>query len=56
VKQENTTKKAYRAPVLVEYGSMETLTRGPWGGFIDQYIGRNGDGWNPFLPRSGRSG
>jgi hypothetical protein len=53
----NPTKKAYRAPALVEYGRMENLTRGPLGGVFDSLFGRNGDGgYNPFLPSPGRSG
>lgn len=51
------TKKAYQAPTLVEYGRMEKLTRGPFGGVFDSMFGRNGDGglaW--WLPAPGRSG
>jgi hypothetical protein len=48
-------RKAYTPPTIVEYGRMEELTRGPFGGVIDSIIGRNGDGWNPFDPPSGRS-
>ena len=53
----NPARKAYRSPTLVEYGRMEKLTRGPWGGVFDSLFGRNGDGgYNPFLPHPGRSG
>ena len=57
MEKDNQVKKAYQAPTLVEYGRMETLTRGPWGGVFDSIFGRNGDGgYNPFLPSPGRSG
>jgi len=33
-------KKPFTAPRLVEYGKMEQLTRGPWGGSLDSIIGQ----------------
>ena len=32
-------KKRYTPPTLVEYGRMEQLTRGPWGGSWDSILG-----------------
>ena len=32
-------KKRYAPPTLVEYGRMEQLTRGPWGGSWDSILG-----------------
>jgi hypothetical protein len=33
-------KKRYTPPTLVEYGRMEQLTRGLWGGSFDAIVGR----------------
>ena len=47
-------KKRYAPPTLVEYGRMEQLTRGWWGGSFDAIIGRSigapgiGGGLGPY--------
>jgi hypothetical protein len=47
-------KKCYAPPTLVEYGRMEELTRGPYGGTWDSIIGLavpgvgDAGGWGPI--------
>jgi hypothetical protein len=52
MESNKTAKKAYAAPKLVEYGRMETLTRGPGGGWIDALFGANGGFQAPSGDRS----
>jgi len=53
----NRAKKSYTPPKLVEYGQMEQLTRGPWGGSFDSILGKvigiSGvtGGWDPTRSR-----
>jgi hypothetical protein len=49
MQMETCEKRTYRAPRLVEYGRVEEITRGPWGGSFDSLFGMNG-GLNPGDP------
>jgi hypothetical protein len=43
--------KVYSTPKLVEYGRVEDITQGPWGGSFDACTGLTNDadgGYNPF--------
>lgn len=39
--------RAYQAPEITQLGSVESLTQGPWGGYLDGLFGSVG-GINPF--------
>ena len=45
-------RREYASPAVIELGSVESMTQGPFGGVFDSIFGADG-GLNPFVPREG---
>jgi hypothetical protein len=39
-------RRVYVSPEITELGSVESMTQGPWSGWIDSILGGDG-GWRP---------